>query len=91
MADQKEKIATCSVCGAQEMAEDVQALTEAMQQHMHLAHNMDVPLSKIAAEIKGIGPENVPDMPPVPTVPMGTPVSAFPGVPIVPPKEISSG
>ena len=69
MADQKEKIATCPVCGAQEMAVDLQALTEAMEQHMHLTHSMDVPLSKIAAEIKGIGPENVHDLPAVPVVP----------------------
>ena len=94
MADHKEKIATCPVCGAQERAEDVQALTEAMQQHMHLTHSMDVPLSKIAAEIKGIGPENAHDMPAVPAVPAvqtGTAGSAFPSVPVVPSKDISSG
>ena len=81
MANQKEKIATCPVCGAQEMAVDLQALTEAMEQHMHLTHSMDVPLSKIAAEIKGLGPENGhdrPDTPAVPAVQTGTSGSAFP-------------
>lgn len=63
MAHAKEKIATCPVCGAQEMAMDKDALEKAMQDHMRQLHNLDVTSNVVDADIKETGLEDSSDVP----------------------------
>jgi hypothetical protein len=46
------------VCGAQEMALDMEALEQAMQEHMHQAHNLNVPLQLVDKDIRDTDSEN---------------------------------
>ena len=55
MADDKLKVATCDVCGAQESAEDADALEEAMQLHMREAHNLSMPRKNLENDVRDTG------------------------------------
>ncbi len=68
MANQKEKMATCSVCGMQETAEDAQALQEAMQQHMQKAHNLKEPAGEVERDLKETSQEGDFEYPTVPVL-----------------------
>ena len=57
MADSKEKIATCPVCGFQEKATDDAALKEAMQFHMHETHNLALPQEGVSGGTQETGRE----------------------------------
>lgn len=63
MANQKEKIATCPVCGAQEMATDGDALERVMQEHMRQLHNLSIPLSTSGGDVKETDLEDSSDTP----------------------------
>ncbi|HEX2916450.1 MAG TPA: hypothetical protein VH186_37165 [Chloroflexia bacterium] len=45
MAERKEKLATCPVCGYQDTALDEEALKLAMQDHMQESHNLVLPVT----------------------------------------------
>ena len=55
MADNKLKVATCDICGAQESAEDAEALEEAMQLHMKEAHNLSMPKKNLESDVQNTG------------------------------------
>lgn len=55
MADDKLKIATCDICGAQEAAEDEDALEDALVMHMREAHNLSRPKKSLANDIQNTG------------------------------------
>lgn len=55
MADDKLKIATCDICGAQESAEDADALEEALAMHMRDAHNLSRPKQSLAQDVQNTG------------------------------------
>jgi hypothetical protein len=69
MADNdKEKQATCPVCGYTDTSTDAAALADAMQQHMRSAHNMDWSPGNTDLDIKQTGrdvrdPDDAPFIP----------------------------
>lgn len=63
MAHQKELIATCPVCGAQEMALDKEALEMALHDHMRQLHNIDTPLKLLDRDIKQTDLEDSSEVP----------------------------
>jgi hypothetical protein len=55
MADNREKQATCPICGYTDTALDAEALEEAMAQHMQQAHNMSAPVNPGNTDLKQTG------------------------------------
>jgi predicted small metal-binding protein len=56
MADSnKEKQATCPICGYTDSAYDADALERGMQEHMRQAHNMSAPINAASTDLKHTG------------------------------------
>lgn len=55
MADNKEKQATCPVCGYTDTALDSDVLEEEMRQHMRTAHNQVLPVDRDNSDLKKTG------------------------------------
>ena len=62
MADNKEKQATCPVCGYTDTALDADALEQSMAEHMRQAHNMTAPVNAASTDLKHTGREDPADV-----------------------------
>lgn len=72
MAD-KEKQATCPICGYTDTAMDAGVLEDAMAEHMRLQHNQAAPVNPADTDLKTTGRDDVVDAPVVMPIAPGVP------------------
>ena len=83
MAESKEIIATCPICGLQDTSNDGPALEAAMQSHVREAHNLAYPLNNTQGDIKDsdqVKESEVTDILVVPDAPITGVSSNIPGI-----------
>ena len=89
MADNKEKQATCPICGYTDTAMDAGALEDAMAEHMRMQHNQAAPVNPADTDLKTTGRRDTGwNDTGVPIAP-GTTSGVMPGV-VMPPEDNTS-